>query len=615
LPELEWEPPPLQSLRKYIPAQSPSELWGRKSATDTFIGIRLKDQNGEPVSGSLVSVKLPDGTTQEGTTNSSGELEITGFTQDGNANITLLDHAKPGTAEAPEWPEEKEFKVTVVDEIGNPIQPPDPTQKLWLRFRHGSDDHLVPIDDDGVATYSTNKADSVSVTFESPDALAQVMRPIWTDCRGKARKEWVPQDDTTTNVTLFGDNIVKAIADSATTATSRPKETLEPFFGIQVPPNDGSSSPMRLSVQPLVIMVRMLGELFDIDKCFLLPKAIDNVQQLVKLRQEYALTDVLITGHTDTSASDAYNLDLSLERTNAMMAYLFNDAKSWYAWYGEDKKQSKRWGTTEDNYMIATLLTGSPAKPKDTDAANAQDAQNSGDNNTSSYPQTVLGYQQWHNANEEQLKAKAPDGGAYYETLGEDGKVGEQTRMQLIYDYMNREDTTVPDGTPIQVHGCGEFFPLSASGETVDQSTPDGKHIQEDRRVEVFLFPSEIGVLPPVPGEKASGRGEKEYPEWRFRAIDFDLLLDAEPEDSQIVLLLRSNSSCVPLANRKYRIDLDDSAHEGVTDADGLVSLLHIPPGDYTIEVEGIRNLVSTRPGGAPPVIHFMRGYYLLSET
>jgi len=96
--------------------------------------------------------------------------------------------------------------------------------------------------------------------------------------------------------------------------------------------------------------------------------------------------------------------------------------------------------------------------------------------------------------------------------------------MQLIHDYMNREDTTVPDGTPIQVHGCGEFFPLSASGEKVDQSTPDGKHIQQDRRVEVFLFPSEVGVLPPVPGEKASSRGEKEYPEWRFRAIDFELL-------------------------------------------------------------------------------------------
>ena len=473
--------------------QARAQVWGRPQgrgkAAAARVGAAPKDQNGDPVTNSRVRVKLPDGSTKEGATNSEGELEIAGFTQGGPADITLLDHAKPGKAEAPEWPEEKAFKVAVVDEMGNPIKPADPTQRLWLTFRHGSASPLVPVDPDtGVATYMTSDADSVSVTFESAEALAQLMRPIWTNCRGVARKGWVPQDDTTTNVTLFGGNIVKAIADDATTATTRPKETLEPFFGIQVPPDDGSSSPVRLSVQPLVIMVRMLGELFDIDKCFLLPKGLDNVQQLVKLRNEYQLTNVLIVGHTDTSANDAYNLDLSLERTSAMMAYLFNDAKSWYAWYGQDKKQSKRWGTTEDGYMIATLLTGSPAKPKDTDAATASDAQSSadgsggqtssGDDNTSSYPQTVLGYQQWHNANGDQLKAKAPDKGAYYETLDEDGNIGEHTRMQLIYDYMNREDTTVPDGTPVQVHGCGEFFPLSASGEKVDQSTPDGQHIQ-----------------------------------------------------------------------------------------------------------------------------------------
>ena len=494
------------------------------------IGIRLKDQNGKPVIGSRVRVKLPDGNTKEGKTNADGELLITGFTDDGNADVALLDHAKPGKAEAPEWPEEKTFKAKVVDEIGNIVKPEDPTQRLWLNFRYGNASHLVPVDrESGIATHTTSETDSVSVTFESAEALAQVMRPIWTNCRGMARKSWVPEDDATTNVTLFGGNIVKAIADDATTATTRPKETLEPFLGVNATPD----SPITLSVQPLVIMVRMLGELFDIDKCFLLPKALDNVQQLVKLRKEYALTDLLIVGHTDTSASDAYNLDLSLERTKAMMAYLFNDAASWYAWYGEDKKQSKRWGDTEDNYMIATLLTGSPAKPKDTDSSTAADAQTSsdgtddqsgsGDDNTTAYPQTVLGYQKWHNANQTQLTAQAPKP-SYYETLDEDGKAGEQTRMQLIYDYMNREDTTVPDGTPIQVHGCGEFFPLSASGEKVDQTTPDGKHIQEDRRVEVFLFPKELGVLPPVPGDKASGRGEKEYPEWRFRAIDFELL-------------------------------------------------------------------------------------------
>jgi len=102
----------------------------------------MYDQNGDPVTNSRIRVKLPDGKTKEGKTNSEGELEIKGFTQDGNADITLLDHCKPGKAEAPEWPEEKEFKVTVVDEIGNPI--PD----VWLWFRHGNASNLVMTDDE-----------------------------------------------------------------------------------------------------------------------------------------------------------------------------------------------------------------------------------------------------------------------------------------------------------------------------------------------------------------------------------------------------------------------------------------------------------------------------------
>jgi hypothetical protein len=159
----------------------------------------------------------------------------------------------------------------------------------------------------------------------------------------------------------------------------------------------------------------MLGELFDTDKCFLLPKALDNVKDLIKLRKEYGVCDL----------------------------------------------------------------------------------------------------------------------------LDEDGEIGPDTRKQLILDYMHREDTTVPAGTPIQVYGCGEFFPLDASEQHVDPNAPDEDEEQRNRRVEVFLFPRELGLLPPVPGEKAT-KGEADYAEWRARSVDFDLttigggtliyLLDAKGE-------------------------------------------------------------------------------------
>jgi hypothetical protein len=150
------------------------------------------------------------------------------------------------------------------------------------------------------------------------------------------------------------------------------------------------------------------------------------------------------------------------------------------------------------------------------------------------YPLTVLGYQQWHNA-----KAQPLEG---YEQLDEDGKIGPDTRKQLILDYMHREGTTVPQGTPILVHGCGEYFPLESTGENLDTNAADGKHEQEDRRVEVYLFPRELGVLPPVPGEKAK-KGEKEYAEWRGRATEFDL---STISDGTLIYLLDAEGHVLP---------------------------------------------------------------------
>ncbi len=534
------------------PALTPSQL--KKLTQKDWIEIELVDQDGEPVS-MPYKLELTDDSTRKGEFDEDGFLGVYEI-ESGNCKLTIGETGLPdsgadvpapslgdtndGSAEAGQSetvspagpttqepaaeldaikPEVQAFSVKVVDEAGKPIA------KAPMVFRWNGGEATVPTGSDGTATCPAPDQ-SVTISFETADALAKLMTPIWTECRGLARKDWVPADDSTTIVTLLGGSVVKAIADPSTTATTRPKETLEPFSGVRVAPD----KPITLSVQPLVIMVRMLGELFDIDKCFLLPKALDNVQELVKLHREYALTNLLIVGHTDTSASESYNLDLSLERTSAMMAYLFNDAKSWYAWYGEDKKQSKRWGGIEDNHMIETLLDGS------------------------SDDITVLGYQQWHNANGDALKAKAPDGGAYYETLKEDGTIGEHTRMQLIYDYMNREDTTAPAATPVQVHGCGEFFPLDPTGEEIDETTPDGQHIQRDRRVEVFLFPSEIGVLPPVPGEKAT-KDEGSYPEWRRRSVEATTFV---PAGNYFHLRLRLHDSflrTMPGAIYRYRVD------------------------------------------------------------
>ena len=55
--------------------------------------------------------------------------------------------------------------------------------------------------------------------------------------------------------------------------------------------------------------------------------------------------------------------------------------------------------------------------------------------------------------------------------------MGPRTRKQLVLDYMHRENTSVPDDTAIQVHGCGEFFTLTADGEHL--ATSLDFHVEE----------------------------------------------------------------------------------------------------------------------------------------
>jgi len=66
-----------------------------------------------------------------------------------------------------------------------------------------------------------------------------------------------------------------------------------------------------------------LGDvLFDLDQATLKPGAMKNLYRLATFLREYPDRSLLVEGHTDSTGSDAYNLDLSQRRAESVTGFL-----------------------------------------------------------------------------------------------------------------------------------------------------------------------------------------------------------------------------------------------------------------------------------------------------
>lgn len=244
--------------------------------------------------------------------------------------------------------------------------------------------------------------------------------------------------------------------------------------GIKVPV--GSGTVVRVAPNP-VSRVRLVGMFFDLNKCFLLPSAVPGIRKIKGQYDKHPKSNLLIVGHTDTSGQDDYNLTLSLERADAVAAYLSEKVAAWEAFFGSDKPEQKRWGALEIQSMLSILPDPVPATgPFFPGTVNGVD--------DGASKAAVLSFQK-------------------SEGLKEDGLAGPATRKVLIARYMDLDKTKLPAGIKITTHGCGENFPV--------KETKDDSRSPEHRRVEAFFF---IGPILPAPPGKTSRRGSKEYPKW-----------------------------------------------------------------------------------------------------
>jgi hypothetical protein len=392
------------------------------------------------------------------------------------------------------------YELRLVDELGVPIE--DASLSLSVS---GASRRLVTDADGRIRVDDATTGFAIARVLEL-GALRETLRPRWEVAR---EGEWLAEREDHTYI-----------------------DCAEPLPALKV----RSERLHTIVLQPRVICARILELLFDTNKSFLLPSALEHIRSVRKLYDTRPRAKVLIVGHTDITGEPDVNDPLSLNRAKAVKAYLRDDVAAWLDFYGDHMHHKARWGPNEDHLMLQAVLAESGEELTDTPVRHFQATRG----------------------------------------LEPDGKLGPNTRRAIITEYMAVDGTTLPEGIDPIPHGCGENFPLDKT-DSQDTKTAHA----HDRRVELFFFDGDLGILPPPPGD-LSLPGSVEYPEWRRRAVethDFHLIrhtLELKLEDA----------TQQPLIGWRYRLEAGGRALEGVTD--GNLLLLEIPTtsgaGTLTLE-------------------------------
>jgi outer membrane protein OmpA-like peptidoglycan-associated protein len=280
-------------------------------------------------------------------------------------------------------------------------------------------------------------------------------------------------------------------------------------------------------VLPVVVRARLEGMLFETDKTFLLPSAMPGIRKLKAVYDKHAGKKVLVSGHADRAGAAAHNLVLSVERAQAIAAFLQDQADDWMSRYKAGKHKSAVWGTREDQHMLSAVTDGG-GQPYFTGLVTGK----------------------VNPATRDATKRFQGDNGLAK------GEMNADTRQALVKKYMATDGTTLPAGTSIVTHGCGESHPSVA--------TKDSVALAENRRVELFFFEGEVD---PPPVDPCPSGGCAQYPQWvaqTVRTID----INASPE----VVVALVDELGLPLKNAKVQIVLPDGTKEDVsTDGEGKV--------------------------------------------
>ena len=295
--------------------------------------------------------------------------------------------------------------------------------------------------------------------------------------------------------------------------------------------------------RPVVSRVRLVGMLFDANKCFLLPQALHGMKMVVNMHQKEPDAEVLIVGHAGCD-EDLAGGDIAFDRAQILGAYLKSKPNIWLNWFGPDKHVRSRWGTREIQLMLSAL-------PGDGSSFYQGFASGVTDEKTTT---GIKRFQEYTN----QKKGSA---------LPLDGKADFETRKALVESYMEIENTTLADDVTPIAHGC--------EGHFADTATSSGQ-IPDDRRLEVFFFKQGIS---PRPDSTVSAEGSALYPKWLSRVVETQ---DYEHHGVH-VQIIDSKRQPAPFATVHLTGPIQADT---ISDEHGFVSFFSLKQGEYTISSE-----------------------------
>lgn len=296
-------------------------------------------------------------------------------------------------------------------------------------------------------------------------------------------------------------------------------------------------------VKKSVYMVRLMGLIFDTNKCFLLPHAIPGIKSIIEMQRSLPEAQMLIVGHAGRD-EDLAGLDMALERSEILSAYLKNKPDVWLNWFSTKKENRVRWGTREIQLMLSIL-------PDTANPFYKGFASGITDNTTT---EAIKAFQQYANSKPEA-------------NLSISGKADSTTCKMLVQYYMQIENTTLEQNIVPETHGCEGHFKAALTAEGAE---PD------DRRLEIFFFSKGIN---PVPAGKTSEEGSAEYPSWVSNVCS---IKDFENHGIHIQIV-DSRKIPVPEANVVLKGPIEAKA---ISDQHGYVSFFGLKPGEYLVHSE-----------------------------